>query len=380
MNAERLNAVLTALRSELAEKSLVENVRNLVSSLQAVVQSSNQGTQQNLASAIQTTRAVLSTSRVDSFSPTWQQVLKEIGAEGLFGESLKAQIDASLGRNQLTPAVALQELSELRDRLERFKDAVERAVTAFVEFKIGNEKLQPGECEIGVLIPREAVDNNVDEFAKELKELSFYFSTFSEVATGEPASLQIKTISSSDLLVFLNAHAPLAAAVARGIERVVGLYKQMLDVRKLHQDAVKTGAPEEVTKGLEEYANNLVGKGTKKIAVEIVDEFYEGKDGGRKNELKIAVEISLNGIANRIDKGFNIEVRCEPMTAQQEASADEQSKKAIAIVQEAAPSMTFLKVSGSPLLHLPESTDETHKSKGKGRRSKKEPSEHSDSD
>ena len=123
--------------------------------------------------------------------------------------------------------MALKELQQLSQRLNAFQQALDQILAAFKQFKIGNEKLEPGECEIGMLIPRDAVGNNLNGFAQELKELIFVLNTFSEVATGTPDELSIKTISSSDLTVYLNAQAPFAACLAVAIERIVALYKQL---------------------------------------------------------------------------------------------------------------------------------------------------------
>jgi hypothetical protein len=329
-------------------------MQSLVNALQAVVQSSNQTTQQNLASAISAMYQALTESKADVFSPTWRQILHEIGGDELVGEKLKNEIEGSLARNQLTPAVAYQELTALLKRLEEFRDALQQAFSAFTQLKIGNERLEPGKCEIGVLIPRQAVENSLPKFAEELEELTFILNTFSEVATNQTAELKITTISSSDLLVYLDpGNATFAACLAVALERVVALYKQMLEIRKLHGELETKGVPSKIAEDLDKYANEVVGLGIQKLSVEIVDEFYTtNKDGGRKNELKNAVHISLNKIANRIDKGFYIEVRCEPPDPAAEATEDE--IKAIETVQAAAAKMQFLNLEGKPLLKLAE--------------------------
>jgi len=207
-----------------------------------------------------------------------------------------------------------------------------------------------------------------------LKELSFILNHFSEVATGKPDDLAIKTISSSDLLVYLNAGIPFGACLAVAIERVVSLYKSLLEIRKLQVDIRNQGVPDEATKGIEEYASQHMEKGIQELSVDIVAEFYKGKDGGRKNELITAVRISLNKIANRIDRGYNIEVRCEP-PADDEDGHNEEVKAAVAQVLAASANMQFLKLEGKPLLRLPEKAEQPkpNPSKKKERRGAKEP-------
>jgi len=374
MNADRLHAILISLNNEMEENELTKNMQNLVTSLQAVVNASNPTSQQNLSTSLKSIYTAVTDTTSDSFSPTWRQILSEIGGEPLFGRSLKLNIETIFARNQITPAVALQELQQLLKQLKEFEEALQNGMSSLTHFKIGDETLSPGECEIGILIPRVAVSNRLLDFAEELEELGFILNTFAEVATGSKDDLTIKTISSSELLVYLNAVAPYAACLAVAIERTVSLYKQLLEIRKLRQELGKQGVPDTETTGIEDYANNLMKNGIEKISVEIVAQFYKKKDDGRKNELKNSVRISLNRLANRIDKGFNMEVRVQPLANNdQTTEAAIQIKTSIDLIQKAAGNMQFLKLDGQPILKLPEGREKKEvKDNKKDKKDKKE--------
>lgn len=361
MNAERLHAIVIALNQEMTKGNVAGKVQELVNALQNVVNQAHPSHQETLAASRKAMFAAVTDTPSDKFSPTWRQILSEIGGEDFFGNKLKENIEAVFARNQITPAVALTELQELLNRLQNFKKALEEAASAFRLFKIGDEKLVPGNCEIGALIPRDAIDNRLLDFAKELNELGFILNTFSELATGKKDELAIRTISSSDLLVYLEAAAPYAACVALAIERIVSIYKQLLEIPKHHAELRKLGVPDNQIAGIENHANKLMGDGIEKITVEIVDEFYKGNDKGRKHELTNSVRISLNRIANRIDRGFNLEVRVEPLTKRDQQTENEELQKAIALIQSAAANMQFLKLEGQPVLKLPEGKEKTTK-------------------
>jgi hypothetical protein len=355
MNAERLHAIAVALYKEMTDNNTVEKLQNLVESLQNVVNNPHPSHQQNLANSLKVMYATVTDTPSDKFSPTWRQILTDIDGEDLFGQTLKTSIESIFARNQITLAVAMEELQQLHNRLKIFKIALNGCISAFQEFNIGDEKLTSGECEVGILIPRQAVDNHLLNFADELKDLSFIFNTFSEVATGKIDGLSIKTISSSDLLVYLSAAAPYAACLAVAIERTVSLYKQLLEIRKLHQELRVQGVPDNQTSGIENYANQLIEKGIETVSKEIVEQFYKENDKGRKNELTTAVRVSLNMLANRIDKGFNLEVRVEPMAKEETEDADKaDTQQFINLIQAATKNMRFLKLDGNPILKLPE--------------------------
>ncbi len=341
----------------MAQRDVVSSASALVNALRAMIQASNSSTQQNVVSSRDNLRKKLTATPSDSFSPTWREVLREIGGENLFGAKLLARIETAIDQNQMTPAVALSELEQIVTELQQFSEQLERGASAFAHFMIGSEKLAPGECEIGILIPRNAVKNELLDFATELRKLGSILNTFSEVATGKTDELEVRAISTSEFLVFLSANASYAACVAVAIERVVTLYKQLLEIRKLHQEIRKQGVPEAATSGIAEHANTLMADGIEKAAADLVEKFYKGNDGGRKHELVIAVRLRMNEIANRIDKGFNLEVRCEPFSKQATAEEEKETQTAIATIQAATPYMQFLKLEGQPLLQLPESSD-----------------------
>lgn len=361
MNAERLHTIVLILNQEMRNTNTVGKLQELISALSQVV---NQPlpAYQTLAQNLKTMYTAATDAPSDSFSPAYRQILAEIGGEDLFGLKLKGNIEAIFSRNQITPAVALDELKLLYERLHGFQTAINQCSTSLAHFKIGAEKLAPGECEIGVLIPRGAVENKLINFADELKELSFILNTFSEVSTGTKDNLTIRTISSSDLLVYLQASLPYAALVAVCIERVVALYKQLLEIRKLQQEILQQGVPEQDMTGIDNYANNLMKKGIDQIAVELVNEHHKKDDKGRKNELTNAVRISLYKVANRIDHGFNIEVRVAPLPKPDNMEKENKELfKAVEIIQSATANMQFLNLVGKPILRLPEGKEDINK-------------------
>ncbi|MEJ0089298.1 MAG: hypothetical protein WDM80_06070 [Limisphaerales bacterium] len=358
MNAERLHAIAVVLHAEMTSNDTVGKLEELRSSLETVLGQNHSRYQENLATSLTAFYASLNASPIDNLSPAWRQILKEIGGDVFFGSRLKKTVEEILQRNQITPSVALKEIGQLREKLEEFQKALDGIIASFKEFHIGNEKLQPGECEIGLLIPRKAVHNQMLEFAAELKELTFILDTLSEVSTSKPSDHTIKTISSSDLTVYLAASIPFAVCLAKCIERIVALYKQLLDIKRSRSELIKSGVPDTQMTGIESHANNLMDQGIENLSVEIVATAHPKLDDGRKNELVIKTRISLNKLANRIDRGYNIEVRVQPL---ENVAEDEKSKKVakeIQTIQTASKNMQFLKLEGEPILRLPEKISE----------------------
>jgi len=372
MNAERLHSIALALRQELSSKNTISTLESLVSALQAIVQSSNTNTQQNLVNSRDGFYAVVTNTPTDSFTPAWRQILNEMGGEELFGKNLKQGVQQILADNQMTPGVAHQQIQAILTKLQEFKNALDQLATAFAHLRIGSEKLAPGEAEITLLIPREAVHDKLEEFTEELEEMEFILNTFSEVATGQKDDLRIRSVSSSGLMLFLMASPAFAAVVAKVVDFVVGQYKKILEIKKLQLEIERLQLPDEISSRTKEHANTLMDAEIEKFTVVIVNEYHVGKNGERKNELTNAVRISLNKIANRIDRGFNFEVRIEPPKAlAKDATGTGEITEAVQTIQAAAINMQYLKLEGPPILELPETTESGDGTKKHKRKSAK---------
>ncbi len=64
-------------------------------------------------------------------------------------------------------------------------------------------------------------------------------------------------------------------------------------------------------------------------------------------------------MANRVDRGFNIEIRVEPILVEKDEDQQEnETIEDIQIILDAMDGLEFMKLEGEPILHLPESTGE----------------------
>lgn len=358
MNAERLHAIAAAVRNDLRSSDVPNLINQLVTALTNLASQPGQPEYQRQVSAtVAALELALLSAEVNDFSPTWRQVLEETGLDRLLGARMAQAIKATIGENQMTPSVAVNQVQELATDLQRLSSHLDNVLAAFTYLDVGAEDLVAGECEVGVLVPREFVSNRLDKFADELDELNKILGSFAELATGARAGFEIRAISSSDLSIFLDAAPVVGACIAVAVERIVGLYKQLLEVRKLQGELAKQGVDKKHLKGVEDHANDLMDNGIDTLVKELIKEFSTSKDTGRTNELSVELKYSMKKIANRVDRGFNIEVRmAEPAAAEEgtEAAAGEQVAAAYGRIQGAAEGMQFLRLEGDPILSLQE--------------------------
>jgi len=355
MNAERLHALVLKVSEELVRTRAVDLLAAISSALQQVVGGQVGPGQKRLGDAVTEFRNQMTESQVDTWSPAFLELLEEIGYRDFLGQKLLERVNQILASNEITPSLANEQIDAIRRRLEGLREACTAIKAGFETLSISSDTLVPGECEVGVLIPRIAVENDLGELADEFTEIEFIIRTAREIVTGETEQVIVRTISSSDFSVFIAEHAATAAFLAAMVERLLATYKNVLDVRKLHGElAAKMG--KKTLKEVETYAEETMLSGIKKIADDCI-KTYGKKDDPRKNELRNALDVVLRKLADRIDRGFNIEIRIEPLKQDDptgDASDAERSahRKYQAVIEGAAKQLEFFHRDGPPILHL----------------------------
>lgn len=356
MNAERLNAVCQELKDAVSSANLPDKLAAISYVLQNIVnQPAASEFQTALSAALDDFYTALERFPTDRFSPAWRQVLDEIGASPVLGTELSTRVRSVMERNQITPATALEEMNALHGELSRLMEAVNQLTTSLSTLGILGDSLSPGECELGVMVPRAAVHNRLADLGTELRELDFIFGTFAELTTGERVPFEIRAVSSSELMVFLATIPSVCASIAFAAEKLINTYKSLLEIKKLRAELADQGVSEDELTGITDHANTMMESAIDEITTEVVLQFGAGTDTGRENELTNALRISLRKLANRIDQGYNIEVRVQPLDDADEdpETADQGTRAAIHRIQSASETLQFMK-HGGRILSLPE--------------------------
>jgi hypothetical protein len=130
----------------------------------------------------------------------------------------------------------------------------------------------------------------------------------------------------------------------------------MLEIKKLKAELVKQDVPDDNLKGIDEHAESSVKPKIEEIAVELMEKYGSHIEENRKNEVSIELRHSLRKLANRIDRGFNIELRVYQDDDQVEDNDKEPTDQDIAIKQiiDSAKKIEYSKLSGEPVLFFPE--------------------------
>lgn len=364
MNAERLHAIARAISEDIATTELLPTLQALNNALSSFAQQpQDANAQQQVADSRARLNAVLTASSVNNFSPLWQQLVEELGIPDLLGARLLARIEELFLQHQVTPAVIHQDVNGWLVELTNLKERLDALLETFQELNIGDETLEPGQVEVGVLIPRGAVHSELAEFGKELLKIERMFGPFLELATGSRPPLELVTVSSSDFGVFCQM-APIAASlVALSVERILAAYSQILDIRLKRAELKELDVDDDVLAPLDKHANARMATANEQLSLEIVASSTVVPDEGRRHELTTSVRFSLNEMANRIDAGYNFEIRAalpEGADDEEDESDGEDAPEAAVIrgIIQRAPNLTFINSTGKPILSLEEAPDD----------------------
>ena len=358
MNVERLHRIIIDLTNDLKTNKILALVQNVQNDLQNQVNSPSEPTYQtSLVANLEILYNRLERTDYNNYSPSWKEIIKDISGENLFGIELKEKLQLIFAQNTITPAKALEDLKGIYFNLETFQTAIKSLLSSFEILYIEEEELEPGQCELGYTIPRLYVHNKLSSLKKEISELNFILNSISEAVTGEKQEYEVKTISSSDFLLYILIGLGVADVLSKATERILNHYKQILEIKQLRNQLKEKGIPASKTKAIEIHTNGMMEDEIKKIAKEVVEQYVK-KDNGRKNELENSVVISLNKLANRIDNGFNVEIRVEPLPAPKEdevVSKDMQVKRdLVKSIQASAKNIEYIETNGQSILELPE--------------------------
>jgi len=288
--------------------------------------------------------------------------LKSIGGLDYFGENLILRIDNIIASAE-TPSNAIAEIQQLRSGMSDFFPALKALDDNLNNLKIGTEDIPDDSAEIEVLMPTSIVDGHLDVFIKETRNLNGVFCDIREVVTGKRIPLDIRSLSSGSLELYFTVDLHTAAALLLFITAVIQLINTILRTRQDRESLKQQDAPGSIIKEIKEWEDGRIKDQIDKLRDELL-EHYNGKEE-RKHELSNALSKSLNRLADRIDRGMDIDVTTSATVSEDEAAKTpsdlekiEAKRRSIESIRENTNIISQLERNQEPVLQLPVSNDE----------------------
>jgi hypothetical protein len=354
MNIEVLNAICMSLTDEFNKTNIVNILAQLSAHMQNMInQPQAPQYQQNVSQVKADLILKLRETVINDFSPSWKERLKEIGFEGLYGNELADKIEGIFSNNQITLSVAYQEVVNIHQKLSSLVKCVNQLVNNLKTLNIGFEKLQDGQSEFEILIPRMAINQDIEQFADEIIEIKKIIDDFNELIIGSRPEIKLKTIASSDYSILLDILPSVGFGLLTTINLIIITYQSILEIKKHHKELKTQGVPDDDLKGIENYANNKMADSISQGVNDLIETYASKMEKGRKSELSIAINMSMNKLSNRIDSGYNFDVRFSDEKIDEEMNEKDKEKERQQI-RDMSKNLKFMNLSGEKILCLPE--------------------------
>ena len=346
MTVERFLEVL-ALIDEVEENSNIQTTLEAVASnLTALVSTPGQPSQQSaLASNMAKLREGVSIL-TSELNPADIEAIAAMGGGEFFDRNLADSVSESVSANAMTPSVARDFVQKLASRRASFLSTTRSARSGLEVLQVTPSTLAPGTADVSFLIPRDLFENQLDEFAKELKFISKLFGDYSEAITGTREQVRLETLSSSVPTVVLIAAVPVLSSLADVVHKFLDAWKKLEEIREVRARVAALGikgkAYNEFTEAISAQIESVVDEATASVIGK-----YTG-DGGRKNELVAALKQGTRRLFGQIEQGLAVRFR-----ASTESDAAPDDEPALRNLAELGRTMEFPTPSDEPLLLSP---------------------------
>src|SRR3989344_3747289 len=360
MNIEKLRTLLDDLVAEFEKNNILSLFQAVISALSKSVSQPNPTNSQALKDSLEALYKALEACPTNNLVPSRYEMLQVIGGISKTGRGLRKSIEDTLNINNITPSNALAEMQVLHQNVTTFHATIVNMTQGFSQLNIKADKLGENEFEIGLIIPSGQDTDNLAAISKELRGFDKLFRLVSEVVGADVTSSKVRAIGSGSYEIFLLAAPLVATVVIKAVERLLGIYKSILEVRLLSKQLEEKNFPKEIIDTAKRHEESVLTLELTKLRDELLDEYLSIEDKGRINEIKNGLLFELKFLASRLDMGVKIEVST-PYSSAEEAQEGEGKKSklvpgtkniSIAELSKLGKVMLSFKKSNEPVLML----------------------------
>lgn len=376
MDASRLYAILSDIRSEFDSLSTSSLLQQLIATLNQVAAAPAEPSHViSYKTAREAMIQALSEAPSNHMAPTKRMLLVQVGGDSYVGNGLLDRVDNALRENLLSPQSAATEIQRINKETTKFMEMIASVVTSLTTLNIDSDSLEPGQVELGFSLPKLDETAGLRNLVSDLKKFDEALRAFAQITGADLDASQLKRIASNDWQFFIDSVPQIGACVALCVERVVALYKTLMEIRRLKKDAETNKMPAEILDSIQLQIDSRIKEGLDAAAKELVEKFgdKEKHHGRELPEMEILARSALVYIATKIDAGATLEVTVVPPNApiapsdpddaeaQREYQALLEKHAQISItyenIRESGKSMLNLTLQPQPILHLTDASE-----------------------
>lgn len=250
-------------------------------------------------------------SSLNDAHQTLKDIFEQIDAENYFGEALFTRVKHAISENQLTPNLAAAAISRIQTDVDTFYANIAQIDTGFSKLGVEYDEIDPGECEIGLVLPVERSTKTLKELSKEANKWHNALSAFSEIYDPNNEPITVRTLSTGSWLFYLTSTAAVLLGISLCLKNLNSLLKELIQTKELIQKLLSNGISPAAIAGVEQDIEGKLENGIREIAHKTIEENYKGAPE-RGNELETQLSQGLKFIASQLSVGAKIELRISP--------------------------------------------------------------------
>ncbi len=156
-------------------------------------------------------------------------------------------------------------------------------------------------------MPREAIDDQLDGFRKEIEGINKTLRIISHVCKNDDPSFHIRSISTNDFSLSLNVNIDLGEII---ICVLVGLHLAQNELRE-KKKALETlsDLPKDLLKGFSDFVNSTVRDKIKEMVTKLREDCANAVDAEKVEQTKGPLSDAIFDLAAKLERGFNVDVR-----------------------------------------------------------------------
>ena len=362
MNAEQLHTLCTVIIDDVQETELLRHFSKFVDALNSLT---NNPRDENAQRNVHDVRLRLFDSLEQLKLKRWpaglRQTIAELGGPTFDSNEIRNTIERSLQTEAMTPATVQDRVDDIGSKITTFVGKLETLKNAFSDVGIVEQQLQPGQVELGVLIPRRHIDNRLDKFAEEVTNFDRALKSFSVVATGTREDFEITYISASDLKFHIRPSLETATLISTMVMTILTSLNEVAELRVNAERFRELGMEEEYLEQINKGIESRLLNGIEEKFPGIIDKYCAEKPEPERNENVVHLRHAVDFFAPRLERGFVVEMRVGPLPKAEDSGEGEGEdaehtssveQSLVEELQDQAQRLKFIEPIGEPLLAL----------------------------
>jgi hypothetical protein len=308
MHAERLYSIIQKISHSFGEAQIGVEFDKLINSVNNRISNpADRQLDEQISSEVKFLFAALDNSEMREFPATWRKSIQDLDLGILLPENIRAAVETALS-NRIVDSDLLKSLETLRTKIFEKLGALDQLQSGFRAIGFKDDELQPREVEFDVMMPRESINDQLNGFNKELGHLNRELQVLSAIAKNPGNLFKINSISTNDFSLALNINIDLGQiliTVLLGLVVIQNGYRSKADIIGKNLSDL----PENLLSGFRDWVNQYVKTEIGTLIDRLPTECPDAVDTEKLLAIKMQVQGALEYLAEKQEKGFNMDVR-----------------------------------------------------------------------